>query len=177
MAGWFNCKWVRSGSGALATRVARLIVSGMLSIPEMSPCSLISKLNSSNFVSMASMSPKLKFITLIKSVFSPCASLRYASYPFWSGTSRTVFRGPFVVSSARILLVPSFVCRDSLHFFGFAATACSSVNNVPSIVPTKHVSANSQSLCSSSYPLKGVGLFSRATSFAIVTVLTAPTVD
>ena len=49
------------------------------------------------------------------------------------------------------------------------------VNNVPSIVPTKHVSANSQSLCSSSAPLKAIGLFSLATSFAFVTVLTAPT--
>ena len=27
----------------------------------------------------------------------------YASYPFCSGTSRTIFLGPFVVSSAKIL--------------------------------------------------------------------------
>ena len=50
---------------------------------------------------MTSMSPKLKFITLTRSVVSPCASLlpylstrlRYASYPFWFGTYRTIFLG------------------------------------------------------------------------------------
>ena len=60
----FSCRCVRNGSGALATRMARLIVSGTLS-------------SSSNLESMLSTSPKLKFITLIKSVVSPCASLRF----------------------------------------------------------------------------------------------------
>ena len=45
------------------------------------------------------------------------------------------------------------------------------------VVPAKHVSAKSQSLNSSSAPLKAVAVFSRASSFATVTVLTAPELD
>ena len=88
----------------------------------------------------------------------------------------------FVVSSAKILesvralsfSASSVGVRFSL---GSDATACSSFSKVPSIIPTKHVSAKSQSLYLSSAPLNAVGLFSRATSFAIVNVLTAPAVD
>ena len=81
-------------------------------------------------------------IILIKNAVSPCASLLpylntrllYASYPFWSGTSRTIFRGPFVVSSARMLLsvlALSFSASSvGIRFtLGLAATARSSVNN------------------------------------------------
>ena len=143
--------------------MARLIVSGMLSIPEIS----------SNFVPTTSMSPKLKLITLIKSVVSPCAScsrisntrLRYASYPFRSGASHTIFLGPFRRQQCQNTaerprpLVPSFVCRDSLHSW----FCCYRLQ---------------LEACQRNFPvLKAVGLFSRATSVAIVTVLTAPTVD
>ena len=127
----------------------RLIVSGTLSFPEMSSWSLVSRLNSSNFVSVTSRSPRLIFITLIKSAVSPCASLlpylntrlRYASYPFCSGTSRTIFLGPFFVSSARILPASSVGVRFTL---GSAATAPSAVCR-PSLPRSK--SAQSPSRC------------------------------
>ena len=51
------------------------------------------------------------------------------------------------------------------------------VNVSEIVVPAKHVSAKSQSLNSSSAPLKAVAVFSRASSFATVTVLTAPELD
>ena len=132
---------------------------------------------------------KVEFITLIKRAVSPCASLlpylntrlRYASYPFWSGTSRTIFvvlrrqQCQDIAERSR-LLVPSFVCRDSLH--SWVCCHRSQLGQQRAVHRShEHVSANSQSLYSSSAPLKAVGLFSLATSFATVTVLTAPTVD
>ena len=67
--------------------------------PEVSSCSLTSKLNSSNFVSTSSLSPKLKFITLIKSVFSPSAFCSRVSTRGFD-TLRTSF--------ALVLLAPFF---------------------------------------------------------------------
>ena len=105
--------------------MARLIVSGTLSIPEVSSCSLISRLNSANFVSMTSMSPKLKFITLIKSVCVSAlvsqheASVRFVPGLLWCFShhfSRSFCRQQCqdIVERPRTLF-PSFVRRDSLH--------------------------------------------------------------
>ena len=67
-------------------------------------CSLIRRSNSSNFDSMMSMSPKLKFITLIKSVVSACKSLL-----------------PEHGTSARFL--PVFVWYFSYHFSYFVVSS------------------------------------------------------
>ena len=141
--------------------MARFIVSSTLSFPEMPSCSLISKLNSSNFDCVTSMSLKLKFITLIKSVVSPCASLlaclntrrlvRFVpvSLKYFSHhLSRSLCRQQcqdIVERRAFSFPASSVGVRFTL---GSAATACSSFSSVPSIVPTKHVSAKSQSLYS-----------------------------
>ena len=125
---------VRSGSGALATRMPRLIVSGMWSIPEMSSCS---------FISVSQHEASVRFIPVF---------VWYLSHHFSRSLRRQQCQG--IVERPPLSFPASSV--GTRFTLGFAATARSSVNNVPSIVPTKHVSANSQTLYSSSAPPKAV---------------------